>query len=172
MRSKFYLFLITICFAACSTPQPALQYKTNKPIGIDIVLQNAISEGLKHDNITTELALEISKMDKFFIGKCIICQSVHKALKEHKGYSKENKMRGQASNLKLVKAQGDVGKTAMKKAVMSYLDKHFKEANLTIKQIEQVQKKLMEASKKGQQLVTIYTFCPSCKGVKGACEAN
>ena len=139
---------------------------------MDTFIQEAISEGLNRDKITTDLALEVASVSRFFINECNICKNVLKALKEHKGFNKESEMSGQADNLKLVKSSASRGKDAFKVAIESYLKQHFESAGLTVKQKEAIQTKLKEEAKKGEMLITGYSFCPSCTGAEGACKVE
>lgn len=172
MTIRLLLFLFTICFTACTVPQNALTSKVNETVSMDIFIQEAIAEGLKRDEITTDLALEVAAVDRFFIGKCNICKNVLKAFKEHKGFSKESEMSGQVDNLKQVRNGGEAGKIAFRKVVRSYLEQHFEKAVLTAKQKDAIQVKLKEEAKKGKMLVTGYSFCPSCTGAEGACKVK
>ena len=169
MITRVFLFLIIISLTACSTPQKSLSYKADEVITMDRFLQDAISEGLKRDKITKELASEIAAIDKFFIGKCNICKNVLKAFKEHESFSQESEMIGQASTLKEVKQEGPKGKAAMQKVVTSYLEYHLENSGLTPVQKKTIEETLVKEAKKGEMLITTYTFCPSCKGTKGAC---
>ena len=139
---------------------------------MDTFLYDAISEGLKRDKITRELALEVAAKDQFFIGECTICKSVRRAFMEHSGFTNEHEMIGQVENLKIVKSLGPVGKEEMISVVKTYLDKHIQDAKLSKSQKETMQKELMQESKKGSLLVTVYNFCPSCTGTEGACTAE
>ena len=172
MTIRLFLFLFTINFTACTVSQNAPTYKANETVSMDIFLQDAIAEGLKRDKITTDLALEVAAVDRFFVEKCNICKNVRKALKEHKGFSKESEMSGQVAYLKQVKGEGNPGKIAFQKVVRSYLDQHFENAALTVKQKEAIQTKLKEEAKKGEMLASVYTFCPSCTGAEGACKVK
>lgn len=167
---RFFIVLFMVYFTACTTPKSALTYKSDEVISMDVFLQDAITEGLKRDKITRGLALEVVALDAFFIGKCKICKNVKKAFNEHKGFNKEEEMKGQVIYLKEVKNMGDVGKNAIERAVKSYLDQHFEKAGLTSKQKEAIQKELMQESAKGLKLAGGYNFCPSCKGTEGACK--
>jgi len=169
---RFHLLLFTICFAACTVSQKALTYKSNETVSMDCFLQDAISEGLKRDKITTSLALEVASVDRFFIGECNICKNVLKAFQEHKGFSKESDMSGQVASLKQVKNEGEIGKRAMRKAVRAYLEQHFEKSGLTVNQKEAIQTKLKEEAEKGTMLEIGYSFCPSCSGAEGACMAK
>jgi hypothetical protein len=172
MTIRLFLFLFTICFTACTAPQKTLTSKANEPVNMDVFIQEAVAEGLKRDKITTGLALEVAAVDRFFIEKCNICKNVLKALKEHKGFSKESEMSGQVANLKQVKSPGRPGRIAFRDAIESYFEQHFEKAGLTVKQKEAIQTKLKEEAKKGKMLITGYSFCPSCTGAEGACEVK
>jgi hypothetical protein len=172
MTIRLTLFLFTICFTACTAPQKAITSKANETVNMDTFIQEAISEGLKGDKITTDLALEVASVNRFFINECNICKNVLKALNEHEGFSKESEMRGQVANLKLVRNEGEAGRTAFKDAIESYLDHHFENSGLTVKQKEAIQTKLKEEAKKGKMLITGYSFCPSCTGAEGACKVK
>jgi hypothetical protein len=171
MTIRLFLFLVTICFTACTAPQKALTSKANETISLDVFIQEAITEGLKRDKITTGLALEVASVNRFFIEECNICKNVLKALNEHKGFSKESEMSGQAVNLKQIKA-GVRGRMAFKDATQSYFDQHFEKAGLTVKQKEAIQTQLKEEAKKGKMLITGYSFCPSCTGAEGSCKVK
>lgn len=172
MTIRLTLLLFTLCFMACTAPQNAITSKTNETVSMDTFIQEAISEGLKRDKITTDLALEVASVNRFFINECNICKNVLKALKEHNGFSKESKMRGQADNLKLVKSSTSRGKDAFKVAIESYLTQHFENAGLTVKQKEAIQAELKVEAKKGEMLISGYSFCPSCTGAEGACRVE
>jgi len=172
MTIRLTLFLFTICFTACTAPQKAITSKANETVSMDTFIQEAISEGLNRDKITTDLALEVASVSRFFINECNICKNVLKALKEHKGFSKESEMSGQAANLKQVKSPGDRGRTAFKNAIESYFNQHFENAGLTAKQKKAIQTKLKDEAEKGKMLITAYTFCPSCTGAEGACRVK
>ena len=141
-------------------------------MSMDTFLYNAISEGLKRDKITRELALEVAAKDQFFIGKCNICKGVRRAFMEHSGFTNEHEMIGQVENLKMVKSIGPVGKEEMISVVKTYLDQHIQDAKLSKSQKEALQKELMQESEKGSLLVTAYNFCPSCTGTEGSCKAD
>jgi hypothetical protein len=172
MTIRLFLFLFTICFMSCTAPQEALTSNANKTGSMDVFIQEAVAEGLKRDKITTGLALEVASVNRFFIKKCNICKNVLKALNEHKGFSKESEMSGQAANLKQVKSPGDRGRTAFKNAIESYFNQHFENAGLTAKQKKAIQTKLKDEAEKGKMLITAYTFCPSCTGAEGACRVK
>ena len=169
MTIRLFLLLFTISLTACTISQNTPTYKANETVSMDTFLQDAITEGLKRDKITKELASEIAAIDKFFIGKCNICKNVLKAFKEHESFSQESEMIGQASTLKEVKQEGPKGKAAMQKVVTSYLEYHLENSGLTPVQKKTIEETLVKEAKKGEMLITTYTFCPSCKGTKGAC---
>jgi hypothetical protein len=157
---------------ACTAPQKAVTSNDNKAVSMDIFIQEAVAEGLKRDKITTDLALEVASVDRFFIEKCNICKNVLKALKEHQGFSQTSEMSGQVANLKQIKSPGVRGRTAFKNAIEAYFNQHFENAGLTVKQKEALQTKLKEEAKKGKMLITGYNFCPSCTGAEGACKVE
>jgi len=172
MTIRLFLLLFTISLTACTISQNTPTYKANETVSMDTFLQDAITEGLKRDKITTDLALEVAAVDSFFVQKCNICKNVRKALKEHEGFSNESEMSGQVAYLKKVKGKGKPGKLAFQNVVKSYLDQHFENAGLTAKQKEAIQTKLKEEAKKGEMLVSVYNFCPSCTGAEGACKVK
>lgn len=172
MHLRFLLFLSIISLSACTAPKGTLKYKAADAVSMEVFLHDAIAEGLKRDKITRELALEVAAKDPFFIGKCNVCINVRKAFNAHSGFSRENEMIGHVEDLKKVKSMGEAGKEEMMNVVKDYLDQHFQNTKLSKKQKEAIKKELMDESEKGLRLVTNYTFCPSCKGSQGACEAE
>ena len=169
MITRLLPLLLILSFTACTNNKQTTSCQSNQSITMDTFLYEAILEGLKQDKITTDLAQDVAKSDRFFIGKCNICKAVNRAFTNYQGFSNESQMKGQVVLLKAVIKQNEEGKHAMKTAVKSYLDQHFEKSNLTEKQKELIQKELINESDKGL-LLAGYSFCASCNGVQGACK--
>lgn len=166
------LFLLTLSFVGCTASKSSMSQKSNETITMDLFLQDAITEGLKRDKITTDLARQVASINRFYIPDCNVCKNVRKALQEYSGFSDESKMQGQAALLQKVANQDFDGKKSMILVVEAYIEQHFKNAKLSSNQIVAIKKELQAEAKNGSMLETNYIFCPSCTGADGACRTK
>ena len=138
-------------------------------------VRQAIVDGLKEDGVPLELATQLAKHDKDFLGKCNICIPSKKAFADYSDrrvqpVAKEGKGLPEELVKRLKSDKAEVRQPALRELVGRYMERASAKGDLSAEQKTALQAKLEQWRKDmSGALPTGQKFCPSCDG---ACRLN